>query len=235
MTKIKTIATTLLLAATYHFACAQTISNINYDEIKTATQDSASAYYYPNLLARFVTQNIPLSDKQYTYLYYGSVFTKDYDAMEINDEDNNFFDCFNKEDYQGAVKYGLKVLEKDPLYIRVLSRMSFCYKKLNDNENDRKYTSEYVNLINVILNSGDGKSVKTAYVVTKVSDEYALMESLGLKMNEQSLLGDGNTDLLEVTPTFQTPTNAGIKELYFNVSKAFEYYDKHLGGDEKQN
>lgn len=212
--------TTLLLAMSLT-ASAQKVSNIDFDEIKAATTDSVSAYYYPRLLARFQSQNLPLTDKQYTYLYYGSVFAKDYNPYGRNEGVMAFYGYYNKGKYEDAIPYGLEIIERDPLNIRIMQALTICYLEVNDTVNQEKYRDMCLSLIKVIHESGDGKSEATAYVVVKVADEYALLDVLGLKVTYQRLTKSGYTDLLRVKRKVKTPNNEGIKKLYFNVSKLF--------------
>jgi hypothetical protein len=67
-----------------------------------------------------------------------------------------------------------------------------------------------------ILKSGDGKSPETAYVVVTLSEEYALMGHLGLRVGGQSLIHDeeGHSyDQLQGVDAKGKPT----REVYFNI------------------
>ncbi len=82
-------------------------------------------------------------------------------------------------------------------------------------------------LIRSILQSGDGQSPETAFVVINVREEYILMELLGLTMQKQSVLESGGHiyDRLEVVDS----ETGEERELYFNVDIPFAAYDRLLG------
>ncbi|MPM40936.1 hypothetical protein SDC9_87585 [bioreactor metagenome] len=75
----------------------------------------------------------------------------------------------------------------------------------------------------MIYSSGDGKSVKSAFVVDCVNDEYHILSDMGLKLERQALV-DGPCDRMDVKPEGKdTPEEfRKIKAVYFNVSKPFE-------------
>ena len=95
----------------------------------------------------------------------------------------------------------------------------------------RKLANLYYNLMDVILSSGDGKSIQTAYVVTRVSDEYEIIAEYKLQVKKQQLIG--NTDVMTFDKKAQKNRKEKIKVLYFNVffplnhlSNSFKQFDE---------
>ncbi len=71
-------------------------------------------------------------------------------------------------------------------------------------------------VLDSILHSGDGKSPETAFVVVTLTEEYALMNHLGLRVAGQSLLNDDaghSYDLLQGVDGKGKP----VREVYFNI------------------
>jgi hypothetical protein len=80
-------------------------------------------------------------------------------------------------------------------------------------------------VIDSILKSGDGKTLGTAYVVITVSEEYATMGHLGLRVAGQSLLHDDaghSYDLLKGVD----PESRATQEVYFNIDSIMGAADK---------
>ena len=48
-------------------------------EIASATADENSQYYYPRLLKHFMSNDTTMTDTDYQYFYYGTLFQEDYD------------------------------------------------------------------------------------------------------------------------------------------------------------
>ncbi len=81
-------------------------------------------------------------------------------------------------------------------------------------------------LIDSILNSGDGKTPESAYVVINTSEEYTLLGVLGLKMKAQSLLKieEKNYDLLEAVDG-----EGNEIKIYFNIDLPFKWLGSKMG------
>lgn len=82
-------------------------------------------------------------------------------------------------------------------------------------------------VIDSIFASGDGKSTGTAYVVIAISEEYATMGHLGLRVAKQHLLHDDaghSYDLLEGV----SPETRATREVYFNIDSIMGALDKKL-------
>lgn len=70
-------------------------------------------------------------------------------------------------------------------------------------------------LVDSVVRSGDGRSYASPYVVISIPEEYAVLRSLRLKRQSQSLL-DGGIDAIEVTD------ESGISStVYFRLVDAY--------------
>lgn len=210
-----------LVICTSAFVFAQKISNIDFDLIKHQTEDSTSVYFYPSLLKKALSFDSTMTDTEFTYLYYGKVFTNEYAPYSVKN-DSKFMEYFKSSKYAKAIKKGEETLLKNGVDLDIIYGMAVCFSEIGNEEMKRKYFSLYKELLNVIYRSGNGKSIETAYVVIAVSDEYAILRDLKLTIKPQALIG-GTTDLLKINTTNQ-PNIKGvpkITELYFNIEKPF--------------
>ncbi len=200
----------------------QKISNIDFDEVKRLTQDSLSDYYYPVLTKRFLELDAHLSAKEYSLIYYGSVFSKNYNPYGKSTAENQFLDVYKEKKYSEAIEIGVKVLEENPANLAVVYKIYAAYFLSNDKNTAKLYAEAYLSLLNAIYMSGDGKSFKTAYVVVGINDEYEILADLGLTITKQALVG--NTDVLSIKTKGQKKQKGQkkIKELYFNVEMPFK-------------
>jgi hypothetical protein len=103
------------------------------------------------------------------------------------------------------------------------------YRQLNDTAKSNYHYSCYEGLINSIIQSGDGRSAETAFIVITTDEEYAVLNWYRLKLIEQSLINiDGHTfDLIQVE---DEKANAEY-EIYFNIDIPFGSLGKALGID----
>jgi Domain of unknown function (DUF4919) len=210
-----------LLLCTF-ISFAQKVSNVDFDAIKKSLD--ASPGLYKNLVNRLKDSDTTLTADDYNTLYYGQCFQKDYDPYG---SDTRNFDEFKKyyedKDFAKALPCGMKMIDKNPMDIRMTFKALLCNHYLKDEENKAKMKTRYEKLLMCIIESGDGKTLATSMVVMKVSDEYELMANMEVQNTRQSLVQgpDGPCDLMTLKEN-----DLGLDKLYFNVSKLFESMNK---------
>ncbi|HYV92577.1 MAG TPA: DUF4919 domain-containing protein [Chitinophagales bacterium] len=201
----------------------QKISNVDFDDVKSKTQDSSSSQYYPLLLERFRNLDSTLTESDYKLIYYGNTLDSAYKPYWKSDNEKEFMKLYNQEKYQEAIPVGKKVLDENPVNLKILFKIGVSYNQLGDKQTAQRYARMYFNTLEVIYSSGDGKSIPTAYVVISVPDEYEILDDLELTITRQALIG--STDLLTINTKGQKRKKGEtkIKELYFNVSKPLDF------------
>ena len=219
--KMKSVLLILVTVSFFtNLSFSQKIGSIEFDTIKKYTNDSLSSYYYPKLMDRFVKGDTTLYFNEYQYIYYGSVFSVKYKPYSGGDDEAKFLNYYRKRKYKKAILLGEKILEENAVNLAITFKMIVCYTAINDSEKAQLYADRYFPILDVIYNTGDGKSIKTAYVVCYVNDEYEIVADLELKSTQQKLIG--YTDILTIDSKGQQE-GTEISELYFNVSKPLEY------------
>ena len=86
------------------------------------------------------------------------------------------------------------------------------YKIVGDSINAEKYKTIQFGLLSSIVNNGDGKSCKNSWRVIQTSEEYFILDMLGVKLKTQSVDG-GICDKMEVENE-----NGETKVYYFEIS-----------------
>ncbi len=205
---------------------AQKISNVDFTTIKKLSEDSLSTLFYHSLVKRFAESDTTLNYIDSNVIYYASAFARTYNPYGSSDEEKIFFDFYKQQKYTEAIPHGEAALKENPVNLKLLFRMLVCHHQLGDKENAKKYARMYFPLLNVIYQSGDGRSIETAFVVISVADEYEILSDLQLSITKQALVGE--TDVLTIDKKGQKPKKGEekIKELYFNVSIPFEHLSK---------
>jgi hypothetical protein len=100
---------------------------------------------------------------------------------------------------------------------------SISYRALGDTVKSAFHDAVARGLIRSILDSGDGKSFKTAFLVIAIPEEYILLEVLGLRSGEQVLIEhEGSSyDRLKAV---DVKTNDTLT-VYFNVDMPLRWAD----------
>lgn len=193
---------------------AQKISNVDFDAIRKSLDGDPKLY--ARLTERFRAGDSSLTYDEYRIIYYGQCFQKGYNPYGSDSKNS---DAFTKKylakEFDKALPYALKMIENNPMDMRMTFKALVCYHQLKDEAGIAKMKSRYNGIISTIFESGDGKSDSTAFVVMCVSDEYELMANMDVEMTSQALVG--SCDLMTLKKN-----DLGLKELYFNVSKPLQ-------------
>ena len=205
----------------------QKISNIDFDDIRNKTTDSTSEFYYPKILKKFIDNDTSITKEELKYVYFGNVFTNEYNPMGDVKGEQDLLNYYKKKDFENAVLTGEKLLEKDPTNLEYYYHLALVYNKLKDSIHMKNCLFKFVFLIETIYHSGDGLSLNTPYVVTRVSDEYQILDDKNLELKSQALIGD--CDLLE----FKQPNEKNIDRLYFNVKLSLDYLRNMIKNNDK--
>lgn len=218
MKKTICILTLLLLTVTFS-ASAQKVLTVDLDLIKKNIKDKSSTFYYPSLIKRFENGDTTLTAEQFKHIYYGHSFAGDSSPYSENIGLDTFFKLYKEENFRAALPFGLKAIHADPVNLKLTFKLLICCHALEQKDSAKLFARRYYPLLDVIYDSGDGKSIETAMVVTTVSDEYEILRDNKLESVGQSLL-DGPTDKLVLDQDSQEK-EPKVKELFFNVEISF--------------
>jgi len=195
--------------------------SIDFNEIKTIAQSEN----YKILFDRYVSNDTTLTLKEYSIIYYGQVFLDNYEPYRRHDSVKtlNMYLRNKKDliDFQKVLGYTKLILKDFPFNIEQIFITSIAYSKLGLLDSAKIWSFKYDYLIKTILSSGNGKTHNTAFYVTKITDEYSILNALNLQFKSQMLINkDQNKyyDLMNVAKN-----NFKIKKLYFDINL---FYDK---------
>lgn len=186
-------------------------SKIDLNKIKKEVTDSKSIYFYDKLVYKF--QGLPKSidSLEASHLYYGrnfiskKIFTND-DAFK------NLLDDFKLEKLDETISKAKNLLATDPTNLDLLMVMLQCYDRQKDIKNFSHYYSQFQVLTRAMLDSGDGKSEKTAYLVNSVGDEYILINVIKIPREATRSSKPSKSGMFDIWNNNNTPTY--IKVIY---------------------
>ncbi len=187
----------------------------------TAAQTSSD---YKTLLAR-VKQNDHEVDFQQLRLAYTD--TREYgpysgDAMARK----KMFEALKEKNYDEALKDATTVLGANYLDIMGHFGSFVSQRELGHADLASYHRWVFESLLTSIKNSGDGKTMETAFVVISTDEEYALFNYLGLRPQGQALVKDKGHNFDRMTAL--DPQSNQTVVYYFNVDKPFIWLGKSL-------
>ena len=125
----------------------------------------------------------------------------------------------NAANHQEVIQITQKLLSIDYTDMKAHKILRQTYKIIGDTVNAAKYKTIQFGLMNSILQKGDGRSCETAWPVIQVEEEYFILEMVGAKLKEQTLLEDGG-----ICDKMEFKADGKNKTYFFEVSKVFEGY-----------
>jgi hypothetical protein len=149
-----------------------------------------------------------------------------HNAKDTDKQQEEMFQAVKARDFKKAIVNAEIVLENDYTDMDAHFCEFIAYREQGDAKLAEFHRAVFDGLIKSILNSGDGKSKETAYVVAAVHEEYVVLRILKLQPGLQSLVGDkGHSyDLLEA----KDPATGKTVKLFFNVDVSMNHLRKAL-------
>lgn len=174
------------------FSWGQNTDYINYDEVKEEIAKADSPFYYENLYQRYLDQDTTFTQEEFIYLYYGNVFQDGVNDDELGricylsdslieaaDDGVDSLLLISMKDLHTQLIEFKDVSLKKHLVLGRLTKRIYTENKATQAAIDSAYRYDLylVNAISSsIMDSGDGRSERTAFCVTNLSDLSAFNE-----------------------------------------------------------
>lgn len=205
----------------------------DYKQIKKEINSKGSEFYYPELLRRFEAADTTLTVEQLYYFYYGTATRPDYNPYKTSNYDALHKalekETPEKEDWENAAKVIDEQLKTDPTNIRFHMYKHMVYRNLYGPESEKTFDAynQVVMLLSAVTSTGDGRSKETAFHVICVTDEYGIMDVLGLRPKMQSLVQGDHGQSYDVMELEEN--EYGLESMYFNITVSMQALDKMFG------
>lgn len=186
-------------------------SKINLDHIKKEIADKESDYFYQKMVFKYRALPKSIDSLEAQYLYYGRNFL-DKTVSTSDDDFKKILKNFNKKNYKETITKANQLLSVDPTNLDLLMIMLQCYDQLKDFKNFSYYLGQFQVLTNAILDSGDGKSEDSAYLVNSVGDEYILINVIQIPRQASRSSKATEGGMFDIWKT--NNTNTYIKVIY---------------------
>jgi hypothetical protein len=163
------------------------------------------------------------TDIDYTRLRLSFMDSPEYKAAkDVSKSEEAMTDALNKKDYPAALKDAEAVLESNYVNIDAHYVALVANQEMGAMDKAEFHRTVFRGLINSIRNSGDGKSLETAWVVINVHEEYVLLRVLGFRPSGQSLVNQNghSYDVMKV----KNAEDGTEQTFYFNVDIPFKHY-----------
>ncbi len=202
------------------------------EAIRKATTDPASELNYTRLLDMFMSNDTVMTDKEYEYFYYGTMFQEDYNPYRespYKDEAKNLEHLYLKQEHlTGKEKkeietLSLKAIQDNPLDLRQLMYRVYVLEQNRKVNLAKIWRRKLDKILMTIARSGDGTKPETAWVVVYPRHEFEFFNLSGGSVTNQQFQPPYFDKL-----TVSNKNGNETQEYYFNLHTMLEqYYLKH--------
>ena len=137
-------------------------------------------------------------------------------STEFKELKKEMYHQMSESKYDSIITTTKKMLSIDYTSMTAHKILRQTYKIIGDTINGRKYKTIQFGLLKSIVNNGDGKSCENGWSVIQISEEYFILNMLGVELETQSI-DSGICDRMEVVDE-----NGEEKVYYFKISNVFK-------------
>lgn len=201
------------------------------DSIAKASVDENSKYYYPRLLKSFLSNDTTMTDEEFQYFYYGTLFQEDYDPYREAPNQTLFQELLpvyakekrTRADREKMLDYALQVIDDNPVDLRQLTNRIYVYEQNRKYDLAKIWQFKLNHLLLVIASSGSGTSPEEAFVIVYPQHEYDFLNLSGITASSQRF-EPPYFDFITVNRTDPKKPEG----YYFNISELLnQYFLKH--------
>jgi len=153
--------------------------------------------------------------------------TSDYSPYGADREARQkMFAALKAKEFAAALETAEKILAKNFVEINAQFVAYVANRELNKTEKSSFHKFMFDGLIKSITASGDGKTAETAFVVISTDEEYVLLNFLGYRATNQSLITQNGHSYDRMT-AINPKTNETVT-YFFNIDKPFNWLGQDL-------
>ncbi len=168
------------------------VRGITMTSIQSMIADEEGVYYYPNLVKQFVEDPKAMQNIDFLMLYYGYVFTDEYDPYAHFGLEDSLSSLLDKEKFKEATDLADSLLAMNPVSIFGNIQKGIALSALGNDEASTRYLERYRILVETIQTSGIGSSYESPIVLITEKDAQAILLRYQLTELSKSLNGKGS-------------------------------------------
>ena len=139
---------------------------------------------------------------------------------------SEMFEALRNKDYDKAIADAQVILEKKFVDIEAHFVCSIAFREMKNVEKYAFHNFVMKGLVDSILNSGDGKTPETAFIVIETGEEYALLGMTGFEVVRQSLIKSNGHSYDKMETKHRKTGELGV--FFFNVDIPFNWLNKQF-------
>jgi hypothetical protein len=195
------------------------IFGYSLNEIDLLTSHVDSIYFIEKMIVKIWRPSPMVSDTALAMGYYGYVLQYDYHPDRFIGLELKIMRHNDNKEWKKALKLADSLLNNYPVCLMGHVEMCHAYNSLQDTIKAKQHKIIYERLGNMILKTGDGKSMETAYVVTGLKDVEVLTQIQRMRIIKR-IIKRKQKQTFEIVTVFK---NFEQFDLYFDTSLIQEF------------
>lgn len=230
--KIAAVVAMTLLTVMVAGAATRTTAHPEFVKIKAETTNPNSQFYYPELLKMFLSNDTTMTDDQYHYFYYGTMFQEDYNPYRPNPLADQLkateplyyrHGSLSRNEKTQIKTMAEKSLANNPLNLMQLSYLVYAYEQLGKQNLAKIWRNKLNNILLTITRSGTGTDKEHAFVIVDPTHEFEYFNLSGATVEGQQF-----EEPYYERVTVRPPGASDTKQYWFDLHHILEqYYAKH--------
>ena len=139
---------------------------------------------------------------------------------------SEMFEALRNKDYDKAIADAQVILEKKFVDIEAHFVSSIAFSEMKNSERYNFHHFVTRALVDSILDSGDGKTPETAFIVIETGEEYTLLGMTGFEVVRQSLIKSNGHSYDKLEIKYRKTGETAI--FFFNVDIPFNWLNKQF-------
>ena len=211
---------------------ARTTAHPDFKTIKEETLNPDSKYYYPTLLKAFLSNDTTMTEDDFHYFYYGTMFQEDYNpyrpdpyADEIKKAEPLYKKrgSLSRSEKNQIQKLAEKSLANNPVNLSQLSYLVIAYEQLGKQNLAKIWRNKLSNILLTIARSGTGADMEHAFVIVYPAHEFDYFNLSNATVEAQEFQ-EPYYEKVIVRP----PGSKDTRTYWFDLHHILEqYYAKH--------
>lgn len=212
-------------------------SHPDFERIRTETLNPNSKYYYPKLLASFLSNDTTMTDTDYHYFYYGTMFQEDYNPYREDPFKADFekteplyykHGTHIRSEKKQIEELARKSLMNNPLQLTQLMYLVYAYEQQGKYNKAKIWKHKLDHLLLTIARSGTGADPEHALVIVYPSHEFDFFNLSGISVESQEFKAPYYEKV-----SVHAPGAKEAREYWFDLHHILEqYYLKHPSENE---
>lgn len=195
------------------------IFGYSLNEIDLLTSHVDSIYFIEKMIVKIWRPSPMVSDTVLAMGYYGYVLSYDYHPDRFIGLELKIMRHNDNKEWKKALKLADSLLNNYPVCLMGHVEMCHAYNSLQDTMKAKQHKIIYERLGNMILKTGDGKSMETAYIVTGLKDVEVLTQIQRMRIKKR-IIKRKQKHTYEIVTVFK---NFEQFDLYFDTSLIQEF------------